>query len=955
MRLFTILALALLTTASAHAAIPAGWSQVNIGPADDGGAAAESGGTWTISGSGSDIWTPHDRFYYVYTQISGDVTMTAHVASQTNSNEWAKAGVMFRQNTNVNDGSGGGHCPFVMACGTPSHGTGLEYRDTAGEAAQTVWGGSAGPNSPTWVRLQRSGNVFISSYSTDGTTWTALPGSPHTTVLTDPCYVGFAVCGHGEHSTTTAVFDNVSVTTAGVPAISSATTISGTANHAFSYQIVASNSPTSYNATSLPTGLSINTSTGAITGTPTAAGTSTVALSATNASGAGTATLTLTINPEGGGLPSPWQQNDIGSVGIAGDASYAAGLFTVTGSGSDIWTGGDAFHFVYQSLNGDGTIVARVASLANTSGWAKVGVMIRESLNANATFALMALTPTNGAVLQYRSATDGGCYSDPASGAAPAWVKLVRAGNTFTGYVSTDGTNWTSAGSTTITMAANVSVGLAVTAHDNAVLNTSTFDNVTVMIGGAPPAAPVISSATTATGQVGLAFSYQITASNTPTSYSATPLPAGLAVNTGTGVITGTPTATGITSVSLGATNAGGTGTTTLTVTVNPATPVISSATTASGAVNQAFTYQITASNSPTSYNATGLPAGLTVNTGTGAITGTPTATGTPSITLSATNAGGTGTATLTVTITALPTPPVINSATTASGAANQAFSYQITAANSPTSFNATGLPAGLTINTSTGAITGTPTTAGTTSVALSATNAAGTGTATLTLTIIAPPTVVTPAHGPAAPVTGTTAPVGVLGGPALSEPGLTYTWSMVLGPAGGTVTFSPNGTNAGKNATATFTRAGSYQIQVVIANPANGTATVSGPVTVTVAATLTSIVVTGPARVNASSTGQFVATARDQFAQAMATQPAFTWTAAGGTVNAQGLFTADATAGNYQVTAAAGGVTSGPQSVEVVATPPHRCGAGTGFVAFLLFGFCFLCLTWLHSRRAGH
>lgn len=82
------------------------------------------------------------------------------------------------------------------------------------------------------------------------------------------------------------------------------------------------------------------------------------------------------------------------------------------------------------------------------------------------------------------------------------------------------------------------------------------------------------------------------------------------------------------------------------------AAPVITSATTASGTVGNAFSYQITATNRPSSYGATGLPAGLTVNTGTGLISGTPTTAGTSTVTLSATNPYGTGKATLTITIT---------------------------------------------------------------------------------------------------------------------------------------------------------------------------------------------------------------------------------------------------------------------------------------------------------------
>ena len=174
----------------------------------------------------------------------------------------------------------------------------------------------------------------------------------------------------------------------------------------------------------------------------------------------------------------------------------------------------------------------------------------------------------------------------------------------------------------------------------------------------------------------------------------------------------------------------------TLTVTFNHPAPVISSALSASGTQGQAFSYQILASNSPTSYNATGLPASLSVNTANGLISGTPTAAGTFTVSLSATNAGGTGTAALTLTVSAA--APVISSATSTSGTQGQAFSYQILASNTPTSYNATGLPACLSVNTSTGLVSGTPSTAGTFAVTLSATNAGGTGTAALTLTVSA-------------------------------------------------------------------------------------------------------------------------------------------------------------------------------------------------------------------------
>lgn len=169
---------------------------------------------------------------------------------------------------------------------------------------------------------------------------------------------------------------------------------------------------------------------------------------------------------------------------------------------------------------------------------------------------------------------------------------------------------------------------------------------------------PIITNASlTASGRVGTPFSFAITASGSPTSYTASPLPAGLSINTSTGVITGTPTTAGTTAVQLGATNSIGTGNATLTITVAAAggAPIITNSNPliAAGVVGTPFSFTITASGSPTSYTASPLPVGLGVIAATGVITGTPTSAGTTSVVLGATNASGTGNATLTLTITA--------------------------------------------------------------------------------------------------------------------------------------------------------------------------------------------------------------------------------------------------------------------------------------------------------------
>ena len=131
---------------------------------------------------------------------------------------------------------------------------------------------------------------------------------------------------------------------------------------------------------------------------------------------------------------------------------------------------------MYQTLSGNGTITAKVLSETNPNGWAKAGVMIRESLNANSRQAMAIVSPSNGVHMQYRSST-GGSSTDISggSGTAPVWVRLVRSGSTFTAYRSADGVTWTRIGSKSISMASTVYIGLAVTSHTNSALSTATF------------------------------------------------------------------------------------------------------------------------------------------------------------------------------------------------------------------------------------------------------------------------------------------------------------------------------------------------------------------------------------------------------------------------------------------------------------------------------------------------
>jgi hypothetical protein len=181
-------------------------------------------------------------------------------------------------------------------------------------------------------------------------------------------------------------------------------------------------------------------------------------------------------------LSVPWPSADIGGVAVAGSTAQSGVTYTVSGAGK-ISGNADSFRFVYQSLNGDGEIKAQLTSVQNTGGGGCVGVMIRELMATNSQFGGMTLS-TDGHFRWFERIGAGNnvATADSGSGTPPAaWVRVTRSGNTLSGYKSTDGVNWTLVHSSSITMAANIYVGLAVASGDVTKLNTSVFTNVAVV------------------------------------------------------------------------------------------------------------------------------------------------------------------------------------------------------------------------------------------------------------------------------------------------------------------------------------------------------------------------------------------------------------------------------------------------------------------------------------------
>jgi hypothetical protein len=216
---------------------------------------------------------------------------------------------------------------------------------------------------------------------------------------------------------------------------------------------------------------------------------------ATNSGGTSSPTNTATATTP---IASGWADQDIGQPALSGSASSTNGIITQSASGTDIWGTTDSFNYWDNGITGDAQITAHITSLSAANGWAKSGVMIRQSTAPNSAFAGVFLTPTHGACFISRSATAAGArVISNYTIAAPYWVRIARTGNTFTGSISPDGTVWTVIGSASFTMAANAYIGLAVTAHDNTTRATAIFDNVSTS-GSVATAGTLTSQAITA-------------------------------------------------------------------------------------------------------------------------------------------------------------------------------------------------------------------------------------------------------------------------------------------------------------------------------------------------------------------------------------------------------------------------------------------------------------------------
>ena len=181
-------------------ALPAGWTAQDVGSVAAGGSTTQSNGTWMVIGSGADIWNAADGCRFAWRRVTGDVQVTARVASLTNTDSWAKAGVMIRESLTAGS-------PHASTFATSANGIAFQRRAAAGGATSHTAG--PGNSAPYWVRIERVGNVVISSASADGATWTEI--RRETIAMSAAIYVGLAVTSHNDGQLCTGTFTNVQV------------------------------------------------------------------------------------------------------------------------------------------------------------------------------------------------------------------------------------------------------------------------------------------------------------------------------------------------------------------------------------------------------------------------------------------------------------------------------------------------------------------------------------------------------------------------------------------------------------------------------------------------------------------------------------------------------------------------------------------------------------------------
>jgi hypothetical protein len=501
---------------SSTAAVPEPYKNQDIGAPDPPGSTDVKGSgpeaVWTITGTGADIGGSADQFQFAYTELQGDGGITARILTQTggHSDGWARTGTMLRENLEP-----GARCAFM------AYTNGNAFRPgwrVAPEEAPTDDGlGSQGrklDGGPIWIRTQRKGQIYQNLLSDDGKNWQLIGSKVVPIDAGKPILAGLCATMHGGEVPVVATFDNVSVSAEVItpipapgrvqafPGTGAVLITYGTVPDAVGYNIYRrepsqkSTDAVKVNAQPTANGWFIDDSGGAglATDKPLIYSVKAVVKNEAGESSESSGSDEVVVTPQAP-LYGAFYRHDIGTL-VPGSAAIDGEVLTIRAAGSDIREQQDGGTYLMRSQANDYSVSAKLLEFPKeepeTDGYAKVGVIIRASLDPGDPHAYLFTSATRDPNLHFEARVTyqggrigdvGGNVDQPGLGVSevqfPLWLKLTKSGGTVTAFYSNDGTAYNPVGETVSfgRLQAVTYAGIAATAHNDAGMVTGKLDS----------------------------------------------------------------------------------------------------------------------------------------------------------------------------------------------------------------------------------------------------------------------------------------------------------------------------------------------------------------------------------------------------------------------------------------------------------------------------------------------
>jgi regulation of enolase protein 1 (concanavalin A-like superfamily) len=176
--------------------LPPGWQASQVGKVHKPGTATFRDGKFIINGAGEDIWNESDSFYFIHKTMTGDATLTTQIHSQEPTAKWAKSGLMFRSDLDVD-------AVHAMNVISPNgHRLAYQYRTAKGDSMDSD--SIDDYELPIWLRLVREGNQITASYSSDGSNWEVI--ETRTIELDETMHAGLVVSSNDKDTLNETIF-----------------------------------------------------------------------------------------------------------------------------------------------------------------------------------------------------------------------------------------------------------------------------------------------------------------------------------------------------------------------------------------------------------------------------------------------------------------------------------------------------------------------------------------------------------------------------------------------------------------------------------------------------------------------------------------------------------------------------------------------------------------------------